>query len=141
LARHGSKQRKANGLAITPGLATPSSAGAHVAVPAPSPKPGIHRQSSHGMGGAGGTIVTHPYSNQAIRAPSDFMGAANTLDGSVAHYGRQSPMVASGVSPRITNVHATGFPDTRGQEAQVLSGAQPPQKSGGLWSVLTCRCS
>ena len=50
-------------------------------------------------------------------------------------------MVASGVSPRITNVHATGFPDTRDQEAQVLSGPQPPQKSGGLWSVLTCRCS
>lgn len=91
------------------------------------------------MGGTTtGTIGTQPYSTQAMRAPSDLLGVANTLDGSAAAYGRQSPMVANGVSPGITNVHATGLPDIRGQDGQ-LHGA-PQQKSGGLWSVLTCRC-
>lgn len=139
LARQGSKQQKAaNGLAAIPNPNTPNSAAAHVAVPVPSPKPGIHRQSSHGLG-AGGTLGTHPYSNQAIRAPSDFHGG-QTLDGSYAAYGRQSPMVASAVSPRIANIHAAGMPDARGQEAQLHNGLPPKKGGGGLWSILTCRC-
>lgn len=82
------------------------------------------------------TVGTHPYSNAAIRAPSDYVGGT-TLDGSYA-YGRQSPMVASRVSPGLTNVNANGV-GARGQEEQALNGA--PEKSGGLWSILTCRCS
>ncbi|KAG9057488.1 casein kinase I [Serendipita sp. 407] len=137
LVRQGSKQRKSNGMAIAGGgPATPSSAGAHVAVPAPSPKPGYNRQSSYQMTGGGGTVGTHPYSNTAIRAPSDFVGGT-TVDGSYA-YGRQSPMVASGVSPRFTNVHATGIPDSRAQEQQPLN--EPPTQKGGFWSMFGCRC-
>ncbi|PVG02775.1 kinase-like protein [Serendipita vermifera] len=135
LVRHNSKQRRsANGLAATPAPITPSSANAQVSVPAPSPKPGIHRQSSHGLA-APGTVGTHPYSNQAVRAPSDFV-AAPTLEGSYPAYGRQSPMVAS--APRVTNFHANGIPENRPQEAQAMNGGQ--EKNGGLWSVLTCRC-
>ncbi|CAG7846021.1 Casein kinase I homolog 2 [Serendipita indica DSM 11827] len=133
LVRQNSKQRRTPNGVQTP--VTPSSAGAHVAVPAPSPKPPFQRQSSAQMA-AGGTVGTHPYSNQAMRTPSDFVGST-TVDGSYG-YGRQSPMVASA---KVANIHAAGIPENRVQEEQLMQKGPQQQKKGGLMSVLTCGCS